>query len=387
MKRKRAPTEMCRYYREAERYFYFFPCSSLKTAFFASHPGFTLTTPLHPRQVQIQTWLRQLPATLNLSIETLRPASSDASFRQYFRLDAGDRTVIVMDAPPQHENTQAFLQVGNLLRDVGLNVPAVLHQDLEQGLLLLSDLGQDTYYQRIQAGLPDAQLQALYRDALTALVRMQQAATTGLPTYDSERLAAELNLFPEWYVQKHHSCVLDDKTANALQKIFELLSKTNGAQAPVLVHRDFHSPNLMVCDDPKYGPNPGIIDFQDALAGPITYDLASLVTDARTTWEEPQQLDWAIRYWEMARAAGLPVDSDFAEFHRAYEWMSLQRNLRILGVFARLHHRDGKSGYLAHMPRVNAYVRQVAQRYIAFKPLLRLLDTIDERQVSVGYTF
>lgn len=227
-----------------------------------------MTTPLHPRQVQIQTWLSQLPATLNLSIETLRPASSDASFRQYFRLDAGDRTLIVMDAPPEHENTQPFLQVGTLLRDAGLNVPAVLHQDLGQGLLLLSDLGQDTYYQRIQAGLPDAQLQTLYRDALTALVRMQQAATTGLPTYDSERLATELSLFPEWYVQKHHGCVLDDKTANALQKIFELLSKTNDAQAPVLVHRDFHSPNLMVCDDPKYGPNPGIIDFQDALAGP-----------------------------------------------------------------------------------------------------------------------
>ncbi len=251
----------------------------------------------------------------------------------------------------------------------------------------MSDLGEQTYYQRIQDGLDDASLQSMYRDALAALVRLQQARTTGLAHYDSARLADELKLFPEWYVQKHHGATLDDKTAQALEKIFALLSASNGNQPTVLVHRDYHSPNLMVCDQPQYGPNPGVIDFQDALAGPITYDLASLVTDARTTWEEPQQLDWAIRYWEMARAAGLPVDADFAEFHRAYEWMGLQRNLRILGVFARLNHRDGKAHYLAHMPRVNGYVRQVAQRYGVFTPLLRLLDRLDDRQVSVGYTF
>lgn len=340
-----------------------------------------------PRQDQIHIWLRSLPASLALNIQTLRPASSDASFRRYFRLDAGPRTLIVMDAPPEHEDSRAFTHVDGLLRDAGLNVPEILAQDLEQGLLLLSDLGQHTYYQRIQAGMPDASLQRLYREALAALVRMQQAATTALPVYDQARLATELALFPEWYVARHHDVQLDDGKRNALQQIFELLSTVNGAQPPVLVHRDFHSPNLMVCDEARYGPNPGILDFQDALAGPITYDLASLVTDARTTWEEPQQLDWAIRYWEMARAAGLPVDADFADFHRAYEWMSLQRNLRILGVFARLHHRDGKPGYLAHIPRVNGYVRQVAGRYNAFRPLLRLLDQLDERQVSVGYTF
>ena len=197
---------------------------------------------------------------------------------------------------------------------------------------------------------------------------MQQAPVTGLAPYDTARLAQELTLFPEWYVSRHHGVTLDDKMSSALEKIFALLSASNGGQPTVLVHRDYHSPNLMVCDQPQYGPNPGIIDFQDALAGPITYDLASLVTDARTTWEEPQQLDWAIRYWEMARAAGLPVDADFAEFHRAYEWMGLQRNLRILGVFARLNHRDGKKHYLDHMPRVNGYVRQVAQRYGVFTP-------------------
>jgi len=346
-----------------------------------------LSTHPDPRLDQVHAWLGTLPASLELAPETLRPASSDASFRRYFRLNAGARTLIVMDAPPPHEDVGPFLHVGGLLAQAGLNVPQVLAQDPAQGLLLLSDLGRDTYYQRIQAGLPDAQLQSLYRDALAALVRMQQARTDGLPAYDQARLAAELELFPEWYVARHHGVQLDDQTAAALQQVFSLLSAANGAQLPVLVHRDFHSPNLMVCDDPAFGPNPGILDFQDALAGPVTYDLASLVTDARTTWEEPQQLDWAARYWEMARAAGLPVDSDFAAFHQAYEWMSLQRNLRILGVFARLHHRDNKPAYLAHMPRVNGYVRQVAQRYGVFKPLLRLLDKLDNREVRAGYTF
>jgi len=346
-----------------------------------------LSTDHDPRLAQVHAWLRTLPASLGLAPDTLRPASSDASFRRYFRLDAGTGTAIVMDAPPPHEDVGPFLHVGSLLLETGLNVPRVLAQDPAQGLLLLSDLGRDTYYHRIQAGLDDAALQALYRDALAALVRMQQARTDGLPTYDRPRLAAELELFPEWYVARHHGAQLDDKAAAALQHIFGLLSDANAAQRAVLVHRDFHSPNLMVCDDPAYGPNPGVLDFQDALAGPITYDLASLVTDARTTWEEPQQLDWAVRYWEMARAAGLPVDSDFAVFHQAYEWMSLQRNLRILGVFARLHHRDGKPAYLAHMPRVNGYVRQVAQRYGVFTPLLRLLDKLDNREARVGYTF
>jgi aminoglycoside/choline kinase family phosphotransferase len=336
---------------------------------------------------QLCGWLRGLPSTLRLNIDSLRPASSDASFRRYFRLDAGADTVIVMDAPPQHEDTRPFLHVGELLRNAGLNVPAILAQDAEHGFLLLSDLGPRTYYQEIQAGIEDGRLQRLYRDAIAALVRMQQASTRGLAVYDRDRLMAELDLFPTWYVARHHGVELDDRTRQALQGIFAQLSTANGAAPAVLAHRDFHSPNLMVCEETRYGPNPGIIDFQDALAGPITYDLASLVMDARTTWEEPQQLDWAIRYWEMARAAGLPVDTDFADFHRAYEWMGLQRNLRILGVFARLHHRDGKPGYLAHIPRVNGYVRQVAQRYGVFAPLVRLLDKLDDQQPTVGYTF
>ncbi|HTJ99927.1 MAG TPA: phosphotransferase [Bordetella sp.] len=346
-----------------------------------------MPTTADPRLDALRHWLRGLPASLALQPDTLRPASSDASFRRYFRLDAGSGSVVVMDAPPAHEDTGPFLHVAGLLRDAGLNVPAILAQDPVQGFLLLSDLGPHTYYQRIQQGLDDATLQTLYRQALAALVRMQQASVQGLAPYDSDRLMAELELFPTWYVARHHGVELDAATQEGLHGVFSLLSASNGAQPSVLVHRDFHSPNLMACDDGRYGPNPGIIDFQDALAGPITYDLASLVTDARTTWEEAQQLDWAIRYWEMARAADLPVAADFADFHRAYEWMSLQRNLRILGVFARLHHRDNKPGYLAHIPRVNTYVRQVAARYGVFAPLLRLLDKLDDRQSTVGYTF
>lgn len=349
--------------------------------------GLILNSSADPRYALLQNWLKAIAGTHGLELETLRPASSDASFRRYFRLQTPTRTVIVMDAPIPHEDCQAFLHVTQLLAQAGLNVPAILDHDLQHGFLLLSDLGPQTYYQAIQTGIDDTALQNLYRDAINALVHMQQAKTTALPAYDQTRLMQELTLFPQWYAEQHCRVRLDRSEHEILQNTFVLLAQDNVKQATVLVHRDFHSPNLMVCGRPEYGDNPGIIDYQDALAGPLTYDVASLVMDARTTWEEPQQLDWAIRYWEAAREAQLGVPPDFSDFHRAYEWMSLQRNLRILGVFARLSHRDHKDHYLQHMPRVNAYVRQVASRYGVFKPLLRLLDKIDNRQATVGYTF
>jgi len=315
------------------------------------------------------------------------PASSDASFRRYFRLPAGEATAIVMDAPPPHEDCRPFVDVDARLAAVGLNVPRILASDLEHGFLLLSDLGPTTYYDRIVQGLDDVALQRMYRDAIGALVTLQQANHQGLAVYEAVRLKSELGLFSEWFASVHCKSPLDAAAAGAIDKVFDLLVAHNALAPRVLVHRDFHSPNLMVCERAEHGHNPGVIDFQDALSGPITYDLASLVMDARTTWEEPQQLDWAIRYWECARAAGLPVDSDFANFHRDYEWMGLQRNLRILGVFARLNHRDGKSAYLAHMPRVMGYVRQVAGRYNAFRPLVRVLDQLENVQRGVGYTF
>lgn len=332
----------------------------------------------------LKNWLQGIAGDHQLDLASLKPASSDASFRRYYRLDAASGTAIVMDAPPQQEDCRPFIHVTNLLAQAGLNVPAILAQDLQQGFLLLTDLGEQTYYQAIQAGLDDARLQKLYRDSIAALVRMQHASTQGLPHYDAERLSQELTVFPEWYAQRHCQVQLGETDQSVLHDAFAALIEDNTRQPSVLVHRDFHSPNLMVGQAEQ---NPGIIDYQDALVGPLTYDIASLVMDARTTWEEPQQLDWAIRYWEAARAAGLPVHADFADFHRAYEWMGLQRNLRILGVFARLSYRDGKHHYLDHIPRVNAYVRQVAGRYNVFRPLVRLLDKLDNRQVTTGYTF
>jgi len=336
------------------------------------------------RRAALERWLLSIASQHQLDLSTLATASSDASFRRYFRLDAGTGTAVVMDAPPAQEDCGPFLHVTKLLADAGLNVPAILAENREEGFLLLSDLGRDTFYQAVQAGLDDSRLQSMYRGALGALVGMQQASTQGLQAFDAQRLLEELTVFPQWYAQKHCRVELNEAEQSTLSDTFGMLVADNASQPRVLVHRDFHSPNLMVgvSDDA-----PGIIDYQDALAGPITYDIASLVMDARTTWEEPQQLDWAIRYWEMARAQGLPVGEDFASFHRAYEWMGLQRNLRILGVFARLSHRDGKHHYLDHIPRVSTYVRQVAGRYNAFRPLLRILDKLENRQVATGYTF
>lgn len=332
-----------------------------------------------PRLTALLAWLDTLPAELQLAPATLRPASSDASFRRYFRIDAGPGTLVIMDAPPPHEDCRPFVHVASLLKDGGLNVPDILAQDLAQGFLLLSDLGAHTYYDELQARPEAVRVHDLYMGAIDALIRMQKIAPVGLPAYDATRLTDELALFPEWYVQTHCGHTLSDDERGRLQQVFAILVARNAAQPTVLVHRDFHSPNLML-PQAAAPRDPGILDFQDALAGPITYDLASLLMDARTTWDEPQQLDWGIRYWEAARKAGLPVNPDIAEFHADWEWMGLQRNLRILGVFARLNHRDGKARYLDHMPRVNEYVRQVAGHYDVFRPLLRLLDTLDARQ-------
>lgn len=335
----------------------------------------------------LNNWLKSLPDTYALDLQSISSASSDASFRRYYRLRSAHGTVIAMDAPPAQENSTPFVHVTGLLRQTGLNVPRILARDMDQGFLLLDDLGSKTYYQAVQEGLDDVRLQSLYRDAISALVTMQTTDAQSLPAYDETRLLDELSVFPQWYAKQHCNATLDKDDEAALHQTFATLVASNARAASVFVHRDFHSPNLIVSEDGDAATNPGIIDYQDAVAGPITYDIASLVMDARTTWEEPQQLDWAIRYWEAARDAGLPVDPDFANFHSAYEWMSLQRNLRVLGVFARLSHRDGKHHYLDHMPRVNAYVRQVARRYGVFRPLLRVLDKIDNIQITTGYTF
>lgn len=337
------------------------------------------------RLQQAIIWLNTLKSSFGLELDTLQAASSDASFRRYFRLNAQGRTVILMHAPPETEDYKSFIHVTELLAPTGIHVPEILATNLEQGFLLLSDLGQDNFQNALQKNLlTQRELDKLYRSTLQTLVKLQQADTTGLPPYNEKRLLDELQIFPEWYVQKHRQFELSDKDKEMLDKTFAELVKANVQSSTVLVHRDFHSPNLMM---PLPGQTePGVIDYQDALAGPITYDIASLVMDARHTWSEEQQLDWAIRYWQVALEAGLDVPADFAVFHQQYEWMGLQRNLRILGVFARLSLRDGKHHYLDHIPRLLIYVHQVASRYESFNALLRLLNRIEGRQTVLGMT-
>jgi len=314
----------------------------------------------------LQRWAAQQLGADSLDIA---PASADASFRRYFRVTAKGRDYIVMDAPPAHEDCRPFIAVAKLFGDTGVHVPQVLAQNLEQGFLLLTDLGNTTYLSALSADTA----RELYLASNDALIQIQQASRPGvLPEYDRALLSRELMLFPEWYVAKHLGVVMNDEQTATLNAVFERLLANNLAQPQVYVHRDWHSRNLMVSD-----PNPGILDFQDAVYGPITYDLASIYRDAYIQWDEEHQLDWVIRYWEKARAARLPVREDFGDFWRDFEWMGAQRHIKVLGIFARLYHRDGKDGYLKDMPLVMAYLRKVCERYIELKPLFYLLDVLE----------
>jgi len=330
------------------------------------------------RQQQLTEWLQRLFPGRAF---TIAPASADASFRRYFRATFADddSTLIVMDAPPQHEDCHPFLHVGKLLEDAGAHVPHVHAQDLAQGFLLLSDLGNTTYLQVLDSRTAPA----LYSDATEALIRIQLASREHeLPPYDEALLLREMRLFPEWYVTRHLNVALSEEQHATLEAMFARIVTNNLAQPRVYVHRDYHSRNLMITD-----PNPGIIDFQDAVYGPITYDLVSLFRDAYIRWEEAEILDWLIRYWEKARAAGLPVRADFSEFYRDFEWMGVQRHLKVLGIFARLYHRDGKDGYLKDLPLVMNYLRAACARYIDLKPLLKLLNQLEPQDIREGYTF
>ncbi len=247
------------------------------------------------RLTELQNWLATLPSP-QLEPASLRPASADASFRRYFRIDGADNaSYIVMDAPPPQEDVRPFIHVAGVLAETGVSVPAILAQDAAQGFLLLSDLGSTTYLQLLN---PD-NAHKLYIDAIDALVLMQvHSKPAVLPEYDRTLLLRELMLFPEWYVGKHLGVVMTEKQTATLNKVFDLLLANNLAQAQVYVHRDYHSRNLMVMSE----GNPGILDFQDAVYGPITYDLVSLLRDAYVQWDEEIVLDWAIRYWERAKA-------------------------------------------------------------------------------------
>ena len=324
----------------------------------------------------VQHWLtRQLPGRTF----SLAPASADASFRRYFRVTLRDATFIVMDAPPEHEDCRAFVQVAGLMAAAGLNVPTILAQDLTRGFLLVSDLGATTYL----AALNDDNADGLFRDATDALIRWQLASREGvLPLYDEALLRRELDLFPEWYLRRHLGIELDVRQRQSLDAVFRLILSNNLAQPTTYVHRDYMPRNLMVAE-----PNPGVLDFQDAIYGPITYDVASLFKDAFVSWDEQRVRDWTIRYWERARLAGLPVNSDFGEFYRDFEWMGLQRHLKVLGIFARICHRDGKPAYVKDTPRFLGYARAVAERYASLSPLLHLLDQLADSKPAVRYTF
>ncbi|MGE5623284.1 MAG: aminoglycoside phosphotransferase family protein [Bacillota bacterium] len=340
----------------------------------------SVNNPSDLRLTELKEWLATAPA-VKVSPESIRPASSDASFRRYFRVDGTDgATYIAMDAPPPHEDVRPFLHVAEVFGDTGVSVPKILAQDVERGFLLLSDLGTTTYLNQLN---PDT-AHKLYLDAIDALVLIQAQSKPGvLPEYDRALLQRELMLFPDWYINKHLGITLSEKQNETLNKVFEVLLANNLAQPQVYVHRDYHSRNLMVIAP----GNPGILDFQDAVYGPITYDLVSLLRDAYIQWDEEMVLDWAIRYWERAKRAGLPVNPDIDAFYRDFEFMGLQRHLKVLGIFARLYHRDGKDGYLKDLPLVMEYTRKAAGRYNALAPLIRLLDELENKAPQVGYTF
>jgi aminoglycoside/choline kinase family phosphotransferase len=325
------------------------------------------------RTQTLEAWLH---ARLLGEFFSVAPASADASFRRYFRVATSAGTRIVMDAPPEHEDCRPFVKVAHLFRAAGVNVPEVLAEDIENGYLLLSDLGNTMYL----PALTDDTAAKLYDDATTALVKIQQASRPDvLPDYDRELLLRELRLFPDWYIAKHLGVELSPTQIQTLGSAFEAILTNNLAQPRVYVHRDYHSRNLMVTE-----PNPGIIDFQDAVFGPVTYDLVSLLKDAYIAWDEARIIDWAVRYWEKARKAALPVDADFSVFYRDFEWMGVQRHIKVLGIFARLFHRDGKDQYLRDMPLVMIYLRKACERYSGLGAFLRLLDELDRRQPATG---
>ncbi|MDY7576766.1 phosphotransferase [Herbaspirillum sp. RTI4] len=332
------------------------------------------------RLTQLTHWLAALPDSPVLT-DTLRPASADASFRRYFRVDTvAGGTLIVMDAPPPQEDVRPFLHVAAVFSDTGASVPQIIAQNIEQGFLLLADFGSTTYLQQLNAD----NAHAMYMDAIDALILLQtQSQPDVLPEYDRAMLLRELKLFPEWYIGKHLNATLSPKQNEMLDKVFDTLLANNMAQTQVYVHRDYHSRNLMVLSE----GNPGMLDFQDAVYGPITYDLVSLLRDAYVQWDEELVLDWSIRYWERARRAGLQVAPDIDSFYRDFEWMGLQRHLKILGIFARLHHRDGKDAYLKDLPLVMDYVLRTARRYPMLMPLVRVLEQLENKQPQVGYTF
>lgn len=333
------------------------------------------------RRAAFDAWLAQIAPAHGLRTASLRAASSDASFRRYLRIDGDGATnsFIVMDAPPPLEDVKPFIGVAALLHGAGLNAPQVLAADVPNGFLLLTDLGANLYLDALQAAVArddERAADGLMRDAVKALVQWQtRGDASHLPPYDDALLRRELQLFPDWCVTTECGVTWTPEEQQQWQAACDALVASALAQPVVAVHRDFMPRNLMVVDA-AVGANPGILDFQDAVRGPVTYDIASLLRDAFLSWEEPQEIDWAVRYWQAARQAGLELPDDFGEFWRQLEWMGLQRHLKVLGIFCRLKHRDGKPRYSADLPRFFHYAHKVAARYNTLRPLSRLLEPL-----------
>ncbi len=392
--------------------------SDVSSSVTAAGPGVAaLGWPDPRRQAAFEAWLARIGPAQQLLPASLRPASADASFRRYFRLDTADgSTRIVMDAPPAQEDSAPFVHVAGLMQDAGLRVPQVLDWDQQHGFLLLSDLGERTMMDEIDRDRPEAN-RPRYLQAVDALLAWQQASKPGvLPPYDEALLRRELALFPDWYLARHRGIAVEGTLRETLDRMFDLIVARNLAAPMVYVHRDFMPRNLMVGTDrpepppgrPKAASAPsggsadtpvrsvgasslGVLDFQDAVYGPITYDIASLMRDAFLSWEEDFVLDITVRYWERARRLSLldfeDWHGDFGSFWRAVEWMGLQRHLKVAGIFARLTLRDGKPKYLADTPRFIAYIRHTAGRYRELAPLLRLVDEIEGTPAASGWAF
>ena len=339
------------------------------------------------RAARFYDWLARVAPAHGLDPASLAIASADASFRRYLRVRAAaGGTCIIMDAPPDKEDCRLFVQVAQLMRDAGLNAPQVLEWDQAQGFMLLTDLGTRTMIEVVDRDRPDAN-RDLYLRAVEALIAWQLASRPGvLPPYDGALLARELALFPDWYVARHRGIAVEGTLRETLDAMFALIVERNLAAPAVYVHRDFMPRNLMIPPD-SGETRLGVLDFQDAVHGPITYDIASLMRDAFLSWDEEFVLDITVRYWQKALKAGLPVDADFGEFYRAVEWMGLQRHLKVAGIFARLTLRDGKPKYLADTPRFIAYIRATASRYRELAPLLALVDRIEGTQAQAAYSF
>ena len=332
-------------------------------------------------------WLQTLQARFGLQPASLRLASADASFRRYLRLNSTHNafgpTLIVMDAPPDKEDSAPFVKVAGLLQQAGIHCPQVLDWNRAQGFLLLSDLGDHTMMQRIDPSAPPPL--DVYLQAVDTLIAWQNASQSGvLAPYDRSLLRREMELFPHWYIAQHRKITLDAAQSQVLDRAFEAIIANNLSWPTVYVHRDFMPRNLM--DTGRAHPL-GVLDFQDAVYGPITYDIASLMRDAFLSWDEDFCLDVTVRYWQQARKAGLPVGDDFGEFYRAVEWMGLQRHIKIAGIFARLTLRDGKPKYLADTPRFIGYIRASCSRYRELKPLLRLVEQIEGIEPPQAFSF